>query len=1325
MFSPGTKRSNLNARKSGRDKPTTTTTSSSPVTPLTQNRRPLDDNSPIPNRPSTGTPAPWASRLSALARIPPAKKSDKGEETDPIQPVYVGDFPQVLRDEQAVLIQKHAPGNVPISGGMDKETSLTWVICGNKLFVWSYLSPAASKNCIVLDLPLTMSENEDVGKSSNDWLVCFINWDRSTNKVSPQCCSAGVVACNRKTRNLIYWPDIYSAARNEPVVSFPEESEVSFSTSDVKGTPTKLRQQNKLGSNVTRSNSLNCLIACAVPKTHHSHASVALACSSDGELWQFVCSPSGIQRRKISQDMLSKSSQGSDGGQFSGGRGYPRSLVWQSLSHSSDKANRQFLLLTDHEIQCFSIEFSPSFNVSKIWTHEIVGTDGDLGIQKDLAGQKRIWPLNLQIDNDGKVITILIAIFCKDRVTSSSYTEYSLLTMQYKSGVNVSSECVQPHERVLEKKAPIQVIIPKARFEDEEFLFSMRLKVGGKPAGSEIILAGDGTATVSHYWRNSTRLYQFDLPYDAGRVLDASVFPSDDGEDGAWAVLTEKAGVWAIPERAVLLGGVEPPERSLSRKGSSNERSSLEERKNLSFTGNIAPRRATSEAWDSGDRQRTGLTGIARRSAQDEEAETLLNQLFHDFLLSGHTDGAFDKLKTSGAFEREGETNVFARTSKSIVDTLAKHWTTTKGAEIVTSSVVSSQLLEKQQKHKRFLQFLALSKCHEELCSRQRHALHIIMEHGEKLAGMIQLRELQNMLNQNRASGAGTYSTTEMSASGSLWDVIQLVGERARRRTVLLMDRDNAEVFYSKVSDLEEFFYCLERDLDYIISEKMTDSVLFQRAYELSSACVTLLRTAMTCRNEDHLWYPPSEGLTPWTCQEKVRNGLWSLAYFMLQLVKENNSLDDTIKLDSHAHLEVLSDVLLEAYSGAINAKVERGEGHKNLLDEYCNRRDALLECLYQQVKDLVEGKLQDLGEAAEEQKIFGKLSSGLLSIAKRHEGYKTLWSICCDLNNSELLKNLMHDSTGPKRGFSYFVFQQLYDNRQFSKLMRLGEEFQEDLAIFLKQHQDLLWLHEIFLHQFYEASENLHVLALSPKDTSAMEIEAESFDTTIETGLVERRRFLNLSKVAALAGRSANFETKVKQIEADLKILNLQEEIMKLLPDGERQNISQRLLPPVDLIELCLKIQDRELSLRVFDIFAWTSSSFIKSNASLLEDCWRNASNQDDWERLYQASVDEGWGDEETLSILKDTILFQASSRCYGPKAETFEGNFQEALPLRPENSEQVTLKNMGSSVETILMQHKDYPEAGKLMLTAVMLGSVHSNTISIVEEEEPTPME
>jgi len=611
-------------------------------------------------------------------------------------------------------------GDSCISGGMEKGTSLAWIICGNRLFIWSYLSPAASVKCNVLELPSNVSENRDIdGNDRNCWMLCVVNWDstsRRTKKVVKHFNSAGIVLCNQKTRAIIYWPDVYSEGRSSPVISFAssDELEVTSSLVDGKATPNRQRQRIRLGSSSDGSSRLNSLIASAVPGSQH--ICVSLACSSNGELWQFYCSPTGIHRKKVYEDILSLSSQGGDSGQHIGSKGYPRSLIWRFSRVSADESDRQFFLLTDHEIQCFSVNLNPDVHVAKLWSHEIIGTDGDLGIKKDLAGQKQIWPLDLQVDDHGKVITILVATFCKDRVSGSSYTQYSLLTMQYKSGVSIEPT----HEMVLEKKAPVQVIIPKARVEDEDFLFSMVLRVGGKPSGSAIILSGDGTATVSHYYRSSTRLYQFDLPYDAGKVLDASVLPSsDDGEEGAWVVLTEKAGIWAIPEKAVLLGGVQPPERSLSRMGSSNEGFAQEERRNLTFAGNIAPRRASSEAWDAGDRQTEVLTGIARRTGQDEESETLLSHLFHDFLSSGQVDGSLEKLQSSGAFERDGETNVFARMSKSIVDTLAKHWTTTRGAEILAMAVVSTQLMDKQQKHKKFLQFLALSKCHEELCSRQ------------------------------------------------------------------------------------------------------------------------------------------------------------------------------------------------------------------------------------------------------------------------------------------------------------------------------------------------------------------------------------------------------------------------------------------------------------------------------------------------------------------------------------------------------------------------------------------------------------------------------
>lgn len=185
-----------------------------------------------------------------------------------------------------------------------------------------------------------------------------------------------------------------------------------------------------------------------------------------------------------------------------------------------------------------------------------------------------------------------------------------------------------------------------------------------------------------------------------------------------------------------------------------------------------------------------------------------------------------------------------------------------------------------------------------------------------------------------------------------------------------------------------------------------------------------------------------------------------------------------------------------------------------------------------------------------------------------------------------------------------------------------------------------------------------------------------------------------------------------------------MQEEIIRLLPSDEvvEKGMEQRLLPPRDLIELCLKAEIPELPLLAFEVLAWTSSSFRTANRSLLEECWKCAANQDDWGKLYEASVAEGWSDEDTLRVLRETMLFQASNRCYGPGTETFEGGFDEVLVLRQENMEIPNLKDSGSSVETILMQHKDFPDAGKLMLTAVMMGSVE---IDVRSYEGPSPME
>lgn len=48
--------------------------------------------------------------LLYLCRIPQVNRSGKGDESDLIKPVYVGEFPEVVRDQQASLFQKRVSG---------------------------------------------------------------------------------------------------------------------------------------------------------------------------------------------------------------------------------------------------------------------------------------------------------------------------------------------------------------------------------------------------------------------------------------------------------------------------------------------------------------------------------------------------------------------------------------------------------------------------------------------------------------------------------------------------------------------------------------------------------------------------------------------------------------------------------------------------------------------------------------------------------------------------------------------------------------------------------------------------------------------------------------------------------------------------------------------------------------------------------------------------------------------------------------------------------------------------------------------------------------
>lgn len=110
------------------------------------------------------------------------------------------------------------------------------------------------------------------------------------------------------------------------------------------------------------------------------------------------------------------------------------------------------------------------------------------------------------------------------------------------------------------------------------------------------------------------------------------------------------------------------------------------------------------------------------------------------------------------------------------------------------------------------------------------------------------------------------------------------------------------------------------------------------------------------------------------------------------------------------------------------------------------------------------------------------------------------------------------------------------------------------------------------------------------------------------------------------------------------------------------------------------------------------------------------NAADQDDWVSLQEESSG-GWSDEVIQESLQGTVLFNASRLCYSPDAVVYDGSFEDVLPVKKEDLHLRGLEGRCLSVEEVLMQHKDFPDAGKLMMTAVIMGKELPYTVSTAE--------
>ncbi|XP_024526449.1 uncharacterized protein LOC9635295 [Selaginella moellendorffii] len=102
----------------------------------------------------------------------------------------------------------------------------------------------------------------------------------------------------------------------------------------------------------------------------------------------------------------------------------------------------------------------------------------------------------------------------------------------------------------------------------------------------------------------------------------------------------------------------------------------------------------------------------------------------------------------------------------------------------------------------------------------------------------------------------------------------------------------------------------------------------------------------------------------------------------------------------------------------------------------------------------------------------------------------------------------------------------------------------------------------------------------------------------------------------------------------------------------------------------------------------------------------------------MRQLSDEECWNDQQQYEALKATALYATSKYCYGGSAFVIGTPFEETLPLFREidASSRRAEPDSASSVNEVLAEHEDFPEAGEAMVMALRMGK----GLELVAEED-----
>eukprot|EP00898_Chlorokybus_atmophyticus_P000441 jgi/Chlat1/1398/Chrsp12S01974 len=657
-------------------------------------------------------------------------------------------------------------------------------------------------------------------------------------------------------------------------------------------------------------------------------------------------------------------------------------------------------------------------------------------------------------------------------------------------------------------------------------------------------------------------------------------------------------------------------------------------------------------------------TALVQQELTDKAAQEIA-RLFEAYLRHS-TQGQSTLQRLVKESSNTGEGNPFAIASREIVDTLTKQWAGGGAA------AASSQLEQKQRRHAAYLQFLQVSGTWELLHESTQLA---ILEHGEKTAAMVALREAHNFFVEQRwAQGDEANSpalaqednqvgapSANMHAGRALQNIIQAVWESEQQLSSLLAGRDPAEVFYARVSHIASFYVALQLHAKRLVGGVADAAVAFEYLTELSEAAAAAVNAAFRYKSDvtERLLPERTDSRPTWLASLEVRGGLQALVEATIAMRPRLRAAAPTALPALAEQLLGLAELTLDNYRRAVAVDLNNNQDASSLRNAYVELRDGeegIMPNLLADAFEAAEEAGQTAGPAAAEAALKDKLAA-MQPLAEQHYAYQALAEICERTGDVDGLHHVMEDMRDAQehRGdgrFSTYMFERFVDNKQYAQLLILKPNFDAELDAFLRDRWDLSWLHQVRTHKYKDAAQTLSKLASQSGRT-----------------LANRKRALCIGKIARLAENDCD---EAASIDAALELVAVQSELQGRDAPG---NVA---LEPHELVEECLAVKDtpsrrRTAVLGAFHAFAVAGGEFHKCNRSLLERAWLAAAGLDDWHSIQQHRAE--MSDSRYVVCLRATAVYAAAVRCYGQLGVVGEP-VDQVMPI--ERVEELLMANM-----------------------------------------------